>query len=132
MPSNRHSASLVLLAFALAGCSQAGSKTTADGAKVRSVLEARLGITLELTPKVVETPTLSNVRNVYSAQSASERILVVVFDSPAATRQILGEQGRLDGGEIVRHGNVTVLYTVRTGRANRAATIRRALNNAFD
>jgi len=79
----------------------------------------------------METSVLSDVRNVYSAQTSSERVLVVVFDSPAATRQILGGPDRLSRPEVVRRGNVTILYTVALNRPSRVEAVRRAVASAF-
>lgn len=131
MASTRCVATL-LLAAVIGGCSSVPEGGTADSPHVRSAIEERLGVALKPVPKVVQTATLSNVVDIYSARTTSERILVVIFDSPAATTQVVGEQARMPGSDVLRRGNVAVVYTRTPRRESRVGELRQAIADAFN
>jgi hypothetical protein len=131
----RGAAATLVFAAALAGCSSVQGGKAVDGQRVRAAFHKQLGIRLQPAPPVVLSSALSDVLGIYSARTARERMFVVVFDSPVATRQILGARGTglLPGGEVMRRGNVVVLYTPTGGhgQALRTGEVRRALNSAY-
>lgn len=131
MASTRCVATLVLTA-AIGGCSSVPGEPTVDGRRVRSAIEQHLGVALKPVPKVVQTATLSNVVDIYSAWTSSERILVVVFDSPAATSQVVGKHARMPGSDVLRRGNVAVVYTRTPRRGSRVSELRQAIADAFN
>jgi hypothetical protein len=117
-----------LLILAMSGCAGAEGASTLDGPRVRSALEQRLGLALTEASQIIDTATLADVNHVYSARTSNERILAVVFDSEAATDQILGARGERPAVDVVRRRNVVVLYTREPGTVSRLAALRSAID----
>lgn len=122
---------LLAVVVVLSGCSNTSSGQRVDGSRVRAAVEKELGTRFVAVPNVMETATLSNVLDIYSTGIASERILIVVFDTPAATGQIVGDRGRIQDTEVIRRGNVVILYTPAVAAPPRTDDLRRALARAF-
>jgi hypothetical protein len=120
---------LLLVAWpALAGCGGLPDRENViSGGEVERRLERALDLPLVRVPQPRYAPSMVNVTATYEGRSASESLLVVVFDSRAATAQI-GHEGRARGGlDVLLEGNVAVLYRRGTGRPDRKHAIERAL-----
>lgn len=120
--------------FGLAGCTLTSREPVIDGAWLANALEVQLGVQVEEVPQAPMAGNLHNVRAVYSARSVNERLLAVVFDSAAATVQVLGVQGggnRVPGlGRLFRHNNVVVIYQHDAGTVSRWNLVRTVVDAA--
>lgn len=122
---------MAMFVLALTGCPGTQDTTIVGGERVRSAIATELGLALEPLPKIEVTSTLANVIDIYSAPAPNEGVLVVVFDSAAATVQILGDNAGVPGGHVLRRENVVVLY--RPGmRRQQVERVKRGLDRAFE
>lgn len=87
-----------------------------------------MDIALGERPPVVSNSVMADVEQTYLGRSSDERLLVIVFDSAAATVQITGpRQTSLAGVTAIARVNAVVLYQHEDGTVNRANVIRSAL-----
>jgi hypothetical protein len=106
---------------------------TIDGAALVDALEAKLGVQLAGTPSAPTVANLHDVSAVYSGASTNERLVAVVFDSPAATVQLVGGNGvhHVSGvGQLLRHDNVVVIYQHDVGTLSRWNLVRSVVRAA--
>lgn len=112
------------------GCDLSQQEQVIEGLDMQASIERSLGLRLEedLTPTSVAN--MHNVTAVYSARSANERIVAVVFDSADATVQFFGRPrprfapGR---GVVLRRRNVVMVYHHQRGTISREAILRATL-----
>jgi hypothetical protein len=127
MQTRRHGAAIVLLAIcvALGGCRALRADTVIQPQAVRDAVQTQLGVELYEAPTVPSVATLTDVEATYAATTASERILVVVFDSREATAQLTGSAR--SAGELVVARNVVATYDHDRGTLSRYGELRSAL-----
>jgi hypothetical protein len=99
-----------------------------SGPPLAREIERSLDVPLARVPRVESTSVMFNVVQTYSGTSANERLLVLVFDSAAATVQITASRSaRGRDMAVIARKNAVVLYQHKNGTASRATTIRSAL-----
>jgi hypothetical protein len=127
MRSRRRGAAIVLLAIcvALGGCRALRADTVIAPEAARAAVQAQLGVELYTAATVASVATLTDVDATYAATTASERLLVVVFDSREATVQLTGS-ARSDGDLVVVR-NVVAIYDHDRGTISRLSELRTAL-----
>jgi len=112
------------------GCALPARAPVVDGPALAQTLQTRLGISLHEVPAPSTAANLHDVRAVYFGRSVNERLSAVVFDSAAATVQILGARGahRLPApGRLLTHNNVVVIYQHDAGTLSRLKLVQAAL-----
>ena len=127
MLMRRCGAAILLLAICggLGGCRALRAETVIAPEAVRDAVQSQLGVELYVAPTVAGVATLTDVDATYAATTASERILVVVFDSREATVQLTGS-ARSDGALVVVR-NVVAIYDHDRGTISRLSELRTAL-----
>jgi hypothetical protein len=127
MRMRRRGAAILLLAICvvLGGCRALRADTVIAPEAARAAVQSQLGVELYVAPTVASVAALTDVDATYAATTASERILVVVFDSREATVQLTGS-ARPDG-ELVVARNVVATYDHDRGTTDRIGVLRRAL-----
>jgi hypothetical protein len=122
---------ILTVLVAASGCGLPGNETLLAGPPLAQEIGGRLGIPLKKTPGLDSTAVMANVEATYSGRSTNERILLVVFDSSAATVQLTRRQRRRDGNvDVVVRRNAVVLYEHERGTISRLAQIRAALDRS--
>ena len=117
---------IVVLGTVLPGCAALRAERTIEPASVRDAVQSRLGVTLAESSPVKTVATLSDVKATYVMKTSSERLLVVVFSTPAATKQFTGSSGSSIGDLLVIHNVVAVYEHDRRG-ISRLEQLRSAL-----
>jgi len=99
-----------------------------DGSDVAGTVERELQIPLARSDPVDSTAVLANVRDVYTGRSSNETVMIVDFDSTAATVQLAPERAdRSPEPSHVTRDNIVVLYRHEPGTISRWRELRAAL-----
>lgn len=116
------------LAVTLLGCGL-NAPETLPPRSVADEVEGVTGVPLARV-KSTDAANMANVVATYQGSGRRQTVLVVVFDSPRATVQLVGRAGgRFRGevaGRVIVQRNVAVFYRSASG-SSRADEIRRAL-----
>lgn len=121
---------LSALALAAGGCGFPQGERLLSPTAVADRLQQALSVELTRVPKVSGIAAFPDVKATYAGRSSNERILVVVFDSAAATVQLVGERSPPGTGiDALRHRNVVVLYQPDPGTLTRASDLASALRS---
>lgn len=111
------------------GCTTATSPRPYDAESVRVSVEKRLQMPLERADDVTSSSILTDVLAIFSGATRRDRLLLIVFDSSAATVQATGRirtSGEYDTA-VLRRSNVVAFYTRAPRAPDRRAAIRAAL-----
>lgn len=83
-----------------------------DGQLIARRLQNSLGLRFMATLPAPVAITLPDLVASYSSRSLGQRILIVAFDSPAATRQITGGLNRVPQAKfrVIKRENMVILY----------------------
>jgi hypothetical protein len=122
--------SVVAAGVALAGCSLPSGEQLLDGSEVAGRVQRELQIPLTKVEPVESTAVLANVRDVYTGRSSHETVLIVDFNSAAATVQITsGRAAALSEIPHVTRDNIVILYRHEPGTNSRLRKLRAALGH---
>ena len=111
---------------ALAGCDALRAETVIAPAAARDAVQAALGVTLVEASAISSVAALNDVTATYTARTANERLLLVVFEAREASAQLTGAARPRATGVVVAD-NVVALYERDPGTISRLAELRAAL-----
>jgi hypothetical protein len=120
--------------FAFAGCAMLPEdERRIDSQVVERELERELGLQLRSSSPPPVSTTLANLETSYEGEGSRERVLVLVFDTPAATAQVTGEGGvrNVGSAQLIRKGNIVVLYNRPDGEGGRRGRISSLLTQLY-
>jgi len=111
---------------ALAGCAELRAEHVITPVQVRHAVQSELDVALVEKAPVNTVASLTDVTGTYFLKTANERLLLVVFDSPAATKQMTGSAQRSTDDLLVIR-NVVAVYEHHDAHPSRLSRLRSAL-----
>ena len=131
--ARRHSATVLFVVaagVALTACGLPSGERLLDGSEVAGTVQQELQIPLAKIEPVESTAVLANVRDVFTGRSANETVMIVDFNTAAATVQLTSDRGsgRPEPSQITRD-NIVVLYRHDPGTISRFRELRTALDH---
>jgi hypothetical protein len=120
----------VVASTGVSACGLPSGEQLVDGSDVAGSVQQQLQIPLAKTERVDSTAVLVNVRDVYTGQSSNETVMIVDFNTAAATVQLTSGRtaGRPEPALITRD-NVVVLYRHEPGTISRLRELRTAVDH---
>lgn len=119
-------ATLVAIILSLGSCSQLRAERVIAAEQAREAVAAQLQAPLVERPSITTVASLTDVTATYVMQTSTERLLLVVFATPAATDQLTGA-ATPSTGDLVVVRNVVAVYERERGTVDRLADVRSAL-----
>ena len=121
---------VVAAGVALAACGLPSGERLLDGSEVADRVQRELQVPLAKVEPVESTAVLANVRDVYTGRSSHETVLIVDFNSAAATVQLTsGRAAALSGIPHVKRDNIVILYRHEPGTISRFRKLQAALGH---
>lgn len=117
---------LVAVGTAFTGCAELKGERVIEPVQVRDAVQSDLGVSLVEEQPIVTVASLPDVKGTYVMKTADERLLLVVFDSPEATRQLTGS-AQMTTGDLLVVRNVVAVYEHHRERPSRLTRLRSAL-----
>ncbi len=120
----------ILASTGLAACGLPSGERLLDGSDVAGTVQQELQIPLAKVEPVGSTAVLANVREVFAGQSTNETVMMVDFNTAAATVQLTSSRAvaQPELSHITRD-NIVVVYRHEPGTMSRFRNLRTALDH---